>query len=439
MTRACLLAATYLGVLAGMGIPEARADEAPPTVEELVETVKQLRDHVREQDHRIASLEAAQSVDARRKRYREELEQVVEEILADKDVGAEVPGWLENLTFHADLRLRYEYRRRTRENPGEGDDGRGRYRLRFGFRKAWPKEDLVVGFRVATGSNDDPTSTNQTFEDMFEEHEIGIDRAWAKWTPRAVPGLTLVGGKMAQPWQTHANVWDSDVNPSGVWLRYDVPGLGDLKPHVGAGAFQLTYDAGDIPETTLAAYAVGWNLPLCENVTWDADVNFFVFSHIDDVALPRVAAFTASPRGNTVIGGRLAAEEFEIFQLHNAVGFRVGPLPLAWFFDWARNLDSQAPGGQDDAYATGLKLGKNKAKGDWSVLYEYRIVEPDAVLGFFSDSDFGYANLRGNVVAATVNLTDACTGRVSLFLTEPIVAPDSETRTTVQADLLWKF
>ncbi len=117
-------------------------------------------------------------------------------------------------------------------------DKRARFRLRFGFEKSWPDDDMMVGFRLASGANSDPTTTNQTFAG-FQKYPIWIDQAYARWTPKAVPGLSVTAGKMPNPWETTDLVWDPDINPDGVWVRYNVPGLGPVTPFVGVGVFQL--------------------------------------------------------------------------------------------------------------------------------------------------------------------------------------------------------
>jgi hypothetical protein len=43
----------------------------------------------------------------------------------------------------------------------------------------------------------------------------------------------------------------------------------------------------------------------------------------------------------------------------------------------------------DSAWAAGFKLGKASAPGTWELAYIYQDIEADAVLGLWSDSDFG--------------------------------------------------
>ena len=43
-------------------------------------------------------------------------------------------------------------------------------------------ERLTLGVRIATGNNDNPVSTNDTFGDAFTKDSIGLDRAFLKWS-----------------------------------------------------------------------------------------------------------------------------------------------------------------------------------------------------------------------------------------------------------------
>ncbi|MFO7902329.1 MAG: putative porin, partial [Pirellulaceae bacterium] len=71
---------------------------------------------------------------------------------------------------------------------------RARFRLRFGIKKTWLDDQIEVGFRLASGSDDDPTSTNQSFDNFWSTKPVWIDLAYATWRPKAIKGLTVTGG-----------------------------------------------------------------------------------------------------------------------------------------------------------------------------------------------------------------------------------------------------
>ncbi len=43
-------------------------------------------------------------------------------------------------------------------------------------------------------------STNQDMNNYFTKKDIWLDRAYINWHPANVPGLKMLGGRMAQPW-----------------------------------------------------------------------------------------------------------------------------------------------------------------------------------------------------------------------------------------------
>ena len=133
-----------------------------------------------------------------------------------------------------------------------------------------------------------------------------------------------------------------------------------------------------------------------------------------------------------------------MINLTNKVGFEVFNLPVGVYFDWIHNCgDSDSAedyDDQSDGFACGIKVGKNKKKGDWSCGYKYAYIEANCTPGEFNDSDFGGANRKGHTLGAKYNLTDSLTIGAKVLLTEPVTGPhQGERDTTVQADLVWKF
>jgi hypothetical protein len=326
-----------------------------------------------------------------------------------------------------------------------------------------------MGFRLASGNNEDPTGASQTFENMFSKKPIWIDQAWATWVPKGVKGLTLTAGKMQNPFLSSDMIWSADVNPEGAWLEYRYPGFGPLEPFVGVGVFELGYLASgpngvpDASSPVLDAYDAGFRWNVAKDVKWTSGVTFYKWSNVDSEYL-RYGFFNANPRGNTIAGGQLAAGEVEQVNFTNAVEFKVLNLPMSVYGDWVKNLTAQrladpasrdafgrpipGPDERKEAWALGLQVGENRKKGDWSVFYKYAYIQSDATVAYFSDSDFGYGNRKGNVWGAQYNVTDYMTAGFNLFYTGPIYVartdircngPNYEHTFTGQFDLVWKF
>ncbi len=98
-------------------------------------TVEALKQRLRDQDRRIAELEARQATSGPTtvESQKEQIKQVVREMKADTKEGLTTPSWLEGLKFAGDLRLRYEYNGfnwGSMADSEKKDRHRARYRLR---------------------------------------------------------------------------------------------------------------------------------------------------------------------------------------------------------------------------------------------------------------------------------------------------------------------
>ncbi len=422
---------TVLSILGVVLLVAPVADAATPA--QLEGTVKRLEqrliaqgEKIAAQDRRIAELEAKLNGEDAKKARHDEIKAIIKDTQADASRRT-APGWLDNFTLYGDLRLRYHY---ATYSGGNSEKNIGRFRLRVGAKKTWLDKQLEVGFRLATGSSDDPTSTNQSFTGNFGEKKVWIDLAYAKYQPKAFKGFTVVGGKMKNPF-VHTNmIWDSDVNPEGIWVVYKYPGLGSFEPFAGFGFFQLVHNSDD-GDATLHAYQVGGTWKITKNVKWTSALAYYDYGHYED-------NFTRA-KNNTESGGRLTAEEFNVLNLTNKVSWKAFGLPMSAFVDYAHNCGNEL-GGQSDAFAVGYKVGKNKKKGDWSASYKYAYIEQNATVAAFNDSDFGNTNRKGHLWGVKYNLLDSLTAGANLFYTQPVSGSDvGETQFLLLADLIWKF
>ena len=415
-----------------MGVAAAKGD-TPPDSQDIQTIIKALKTRIKDQEHRLVELEASRSNGQIEKDRREAIREVLKEMNLDTGQHSAGPKWLDNLKFSGDLRLRYQgecFSGRTRR-----DRNRARFRLRFGFKKTWLEKQMEVGFRLASGSNNNPTSTNQTFDGSFSEKNVWIDLAYAKYTPKQLKGFTIIGGKMKKPFVHTDLVWDSDVNPEGVWGQYKHK-MGNFEPFAGAGYFVVEENNRD-HDAILVAYQAGFNWKLAKDVKWTCATTFYDYDHIN-------ANYLGANGNNVRPDGELAAGQFQMINLTNKVGFKAFGLPMSTYFDWIHNCgDSDSTedyDNQSDGYAFGLKVGKNKKKGDWSAGYKYAYIEANCTPGEFNDSDFGGANRKGHTWGAKYNLTDSLTIGGKVLWTEPVTGDDQNERdTTVQADLVWKF
>ncbi len=339
-----------------------------------------------------------------------------------------MPKWLTDLTWFADLRLRYHGE--TWNGSSKRDVNKGRFRLRVGAKKTWFDKQLEAGFRLASGSSDDPTSTNQSFDTNFSEKYFWIDRAYGKYKPKAIKGLEIVGGKMANPF-VHTNVvWDSDVNPEGVWAKYTLPDATPIQPFIGAGYFQSDENSSSVDGNLLAGQG-GVIIHLNEDTKWTTAGTWYDWQHYE-------VTFD-STGNNTMAAGLLTADEFDVLNITSKLKTKVRGMPVSAWVDWAHNTKNKLDNGTEDAYGAGIKLGQNKKKGDLSAKYKYAFIEANASPGAFNDSDFGHSNSKGHQVGLAYNLADFMTAGVTLFYTEPVSGSSFDSRVLALFDIIFKW
>jgi hypothetical protein len=366
----------------------------------------------------------------------DEIKALVEKTLAEnRSQFVLAGGWLDNLKFSGDMRLRYEYRDNTAD---KNNDERARLRLRFGFQKTWPDQDMLLSFRLSTGADSSPLTENQTFT-AFQKYPVWVDQAYAQWTPKALPGLSITAGKMPKPWETSDLVWDPDINYDGVWIRYNVPNLGPVTPFVGAGFYQL-YESGKIFNTALEAYDAGVRYQITKDIKFTSAVTFYDYNNIDAAYVAGV--LNGGAGANTVKGGHLVSG-YKTLDFTNKLDFVAWGVPMNIFIDWAHNTDAVGlPANSTDGLAVGLKVGANKKKGDWSAWFVWESLEANAVLAAFADDDFGWntqTNRRGTQIGVAYNITDSLTAGVKVYNTAPMTGAFKASRFIMQADLVWKF
>jgi hypothetical protein len=101
------------------------------------------------------------------------------------------------------------------EQDGKEDRDRQRIRARAGL-EAKPSSDVTVGIRLSTSQEGDPVSSNQTLGEGFSRKDVYLDLGYLDWHPESSKGLSLIGGKMENPFALVGDlVWDGDLNPEG--------------------------------------------------------------------------------------------------------------------------------------------------------------------------------------------------------------------------------
>jgi hypothetical protein len=409
----------------------------------------------------------------------EALDRRVNEDLARKLGKA---SWAQRIRWGGDIRLRYQTDRFDENNADllkpdqpdalmntQVDRDRFRYRVRVGMKaevmekdpeKNVGKVDAVL--RLATGNEDDPISTNDTFGDYLTNDGVVIDQAYLNWTygpdtPKGglLPQLSLTGGRMPNPWFSTSLLWDDDLNFEGVALalqsdtRMEKPWKGFLT----LGAFPIQEEEWSDRDKWLYAAQAGVRYERSLGVSWKLGLAYYNFENMEgvpnDPLLPNVTDFTApqfQQKGNTLIDidpsadiKTALASDYNLLNITGELDIDIWfPYHVILTADYVKNLGfdqdevAVATGYPDVAEATegyhiGLTVGhpRPRAFGEWNAFLFYKYLEADAVLDSFTDSDFhlGGTNAQGWILGANFGFSEALSLRARWLTSDQIDGP----------------
>ncbi|MCM8811430.1 MAG: putative porin [Candidatus Omnitrophica bacterium] len=362
-----------------------------------------------------------------------------------KDAASKMAGgsWLKTVKWKGDLRLRHETQKRA------GTDRlRERFRLRFGFT-AKPIEPLEIGVRLATGTSGDPVSTNQSFDTSFDKKAIFVDQAYA--TYKALEWLSVTGGKMENPYWLlpEGLVWDSDVTPEGAVVQLKSPTplpildeFVKVTPFASAGGYVIDEISGDEGDPGLFGYQGGATVEgLPFDAKWTTAIAYYDYTGIDG---RRTSDITNATAGNSTSGSAAIPIFGNDYDLVNVSSELKIPLPfecvpqMVLMGDFVHNPTAQD---HQSGHMVGVNLGKVTDKlGSWEAFYHWKYLEPDAVFGALTDSDFGGGgtNHRGHIMGARMGLNKYAAVSVKYFRTEEVRGTNAHVD-TLQADLQLKY
>ncbi|MBP7866457.1 MAG: putative porin [Acidobacteria bacterium] len=353
---------------------------------------------------------------------------------------------LAGVKFGGDVRLRYEG---TSFDDTTIDRNRFRFRLRVNVQKTIGY-GLTGYFQFASGNTTlssgadlggEATSTNQTMGASWERKGAWIDQAYLTWTPD-LPGhfFTFGGGKFKNVFVQTAGtplVYDTDVNPEGFYQTFTKT-FGGVTPFFTMGQLFIKENAAG-PDAYMLAYQGGVTVPVGP-ATATVSSNYYHYI--------RYATNFKYANGNTVIrpagfnNDVLAAGKFDSLGVMAKVNAKPRGIPVEANFEYYKNLNDMNHTGvnadQDTAWQVGVLVGQNKKARDWSVYYTYRRIEADALVGAFTDSDFGHNNRKGSAVIAKYSIFENLTLGAQLFFTDPVTGTAPGFRRLL-LDLEFKF
>jgi hypothetical protein len=418
----CMLVMVFTGA--------ARADDISELKAQLAEQQKLLL----QMQKRLEQLEVKQN------QQNEMMGKEIAKAVEEKQVGA-LPDsikWIENVKISGDLRYRHE----SIDSQADGDwrAGRNRHRIRARLGlDAKVNNDFDVSFGIASGSAD-PVSTNQTLEDGFSSKAIWLDLAYFIWHPSSKKGLKVYGGKMRNPFfRVGGNqlIWDDDLNPEGIAASYEIPFGETDKLYINGGGFWVDESSGGV-DTSL------WGLQTYLKHTFEdknyltGGVSYYDYGNIRGHGdLQNTWASTShSFFGNTSSNGEFASD-YDIIEAFGEYGFTIADKPTALYGSYVKNVEASTS--EDTGWLIGCRFNKTKDTGTWELLYNYRDLEADAVLGAFSDSDFigGGTGGKGHYFGFKYQLAKNLQAGLGYFLNK--VGSDNDDYRRLQADLVFKF
>jgi hypothetical protein len=139
--------------------------------------------------------------------------------------------------FAGDVRVRGE----SFMQDATQDRNRARIRVRFGL-EGQLNQDFVGGFAIATGSQGDPTTTNETLTNAFDRKTIALDKGYITYSPTAYPWFSVTGGKFAYLWQRTSVTGDPDLNPEGFDQKLSFDIKHGVFKNVTVQAIELLYN-----------------------------------------------------------------------------------------------------------------------------------------------------------------------------------------------------
>jgi hypothetical protein len=363
----------------------------------------------------------------------------VEDGLDGKSVAAfqQAAGWAARTALRGDLRFRND-RVNIEDEPKDGgrDRDRQRLRARLGvFTQVNPEVD--TGIRIATGGSADRRSTNQDLDNYFDKKTVWLDLGYIDYHPASVPGLRLFAGKMRQPWlSVEEMVWDRDINPEGLAAQYTralgtttvfgSAGYYILKDNVDGDGVEWANDLGLYALQAGATFDVGERLRMTLGASANAYNNDGQQPGPDE---PRIAMIA---NGNTT-------DEFLVYETFGQLDVQDLPVPLSLYGQYAMNADARDYLSYTDAHQdTGWLLGARTSVARLAFDYSYRDVERNAVVGYFTDSDFaaGYVGSKGHELRVSYEFLENFNVMLSWFLAESDAASTNRENADVETVML---
>ena len=297
--------------------------------------------------------------------------------------------WYDDMKIKGDMRFRFD----NIQLEGQPNRERERLRARVGV---YPRvsEDVDVGLRLGTGMSTggapgegNPLSENQTLTDENTSKAIYLDLGYIDWHPHVLPGLDLIGGKMANPLiLVDTYLWDPDLAPEGLTAKYHV---GDEVQFLANAAYQWLRERATDDDSKLYAGQLALNYKPNENSHIMVGGTYYGFQKMQGFGVldwqnnNNALGNSVTKKVSGTTTNALYANEFKVLEGFAEAGTTL-VVPVKVFGAYARNTD---PSSNNKAWTAGLQLGQASDPGTFQVGYDYRHLEKDAWPGALPDDD----------------------------------------------------
>ena len=263
-------------------------------------------------------------------------EEIKLELATDRMAGKiantfKLPAWVEKAKPAFDLRFRYSGTYFPNGNDATGafpnfnaintglpfdttgtqfapqlnvNENRNQYLLRMRFALDFQMDDnFTSGFRIATGNNNNPVSTNQGMGvansatqgqgGNFSKYAIWLDRAFIRYDYdfQDVIGATAWVGRFDNPFFSTRLIWDDDLGFDGAALTLKADVTDTFQPYITGGAFVVyntdfnfsSNQPSKFPSTDkyLFAAQTGFEWEIADDWTWKTGAAIYAFHNIE--------------------------------------------------------------------------------------------------------------------------------------------------------------
>jgi len=337
--------------------------------------------------------------------------------------------WTDKIKIKGDIRARFEHV----EIDNDTSKSRFRGRARVGVY-ADVNDQVYAGVRIATGSDESPTSTNQSLEDFSNKRAIWLDLMYMGYTPEAITGLDMILGKIKQPWEQVSDLmYDSDVNPEGLNAGYgkELDSF-EFIANLGYYIWEDKVSGNPSSDISMGAAQLAAKLGMGDHLKLTAGANAFVYHNVAGAEIPTddKTPPTVLSKGNTVDGtGNNWLYDYELLEGFAKLDIKNDIVPVKLYADYIVNLAANVE--EDTAWLLGAGAKYKKLGFD----YNYRDTDADAIIGVLADGDFSGTGGKGHKFKFKYTLLKNWTAGLTYFLTEK---GGSDTN-ILQADLVVKF